>query len=313
MYFFGYGYAYRECLQDYFRLSGNTPLLPRFAFGNWWSRFFAYSDVSYLALMKRFQEENIPLSVAVLDMNWHITDVAPGEGKGWTGFSWNTDLFPKPDAFIKNLHELGLKVTLNLHPAEGIQPHEKAYAEAAAVLKRDPETHFPIAFDFCNPEFIETYFDTLIQPLEKDGVDFWWIDWQQGETSRIPGADPLWLLNHFHFQHSGNEKRRPMIFSRYAGPGSHRYPVGFSGDTVISWASLNFQPYLTATAANIGFGWWSHDIGGHCGGRKDEELMTRWVQFGVFFSFISLHRPTNLFNVTEPCKYSAPAFCIIKR
>ena len=313
LYFFGYGYAYRECLQDYFRLSGNTPLLPRFAFGNWWSRFFAYSDVSYLALMKRFQEENIPLSVAVLDMNWHITDVTPGEGKGWTGFSWNTDLFPKPDAFIKNLHELGLKVTLNLHPAEGIQPHEKAYAEAAAVLKRDPETHFPIAFDFCNPEFIETYFDTLIQPLEKDGVDFWWIDWQQGETSRIPGADPLWLLNHFHFQHSGNEKRRPMIFSRYAGPGSHRYPVGFSGDTVISWASLNFQPYLTATAANIGFGWWSHDIGGHCGGRKDEELMTRWVQFGVFSPVMRLHSTSNLFNGKEPWKYSEPAFSIIKR
>ena len=313
LYFFGYGYAYRECLQDYFRLSGRTPLLPRFVFGNWWSRFFAYSDVSYIELMKRFQEENIPLSVAVLDMNWHITDISPGEGKGWTGFTWNNDLFPQPDAFIEKIHDMGLKLTLNLHPAEGIQPYEKAFVEAAVALNRNPDKRFPISFDFCDQDFIKTYFEKLIQPLEKDGVDFWWIDWQQGKTARMPGADPLWLLNHFHFLHSGNAKKRPLIFSRYAGPGSHRYPVGFSGDTVISWASLNFQPFLTATAANIGFGWWSHDIGGHCGGRKDEELMTRWVQFGVFSPIMRLHSTSNLFNGKEPWKFSEPASSIIKR
>ncbi|MGL3600341.1 TIM-barrel domain-containing protein, partial [Veillonella sp. ZSJB6] len=83
------------------------------------------------------------------------------------------------------------------------------------------------------------------------------------------GLDPLWMLNHYHAADIARDGDRPIIFSRYSGPGSHRYPVGFSGDTLISWASLAFQPYFTATASNIGYGWWSHDIGGHYRGSKD--------------------------------------------
>ena len=83
--------------------------------------------------------------------------------------------------------------------------------------------------------------------------------------------------------------RRPLTFSRYAGIGSHRYPIGFSGDTHITWESLDFQPYFTATASNAGYGWWSHDIGGHFKGYKDDELATRWVQLGVFSPIIRLH------------------------
>lgn len=70
---------------------------------------------------------------------------------------------------------------------------------------------------------------TLHHPLEDEGVDFWWIDWQQGTHSRIPGIDPLWMLNHFHFIDAIRRMGRPMTFSRYAGPGSGRYPIGFSG------------------------------------------------------------------------------------
>mgnify|MGYP002799341650 FL=1 len=66
-------------------------------------------------------------------------------------------------------------------------------------------------------------------------MDFWWIDWQQGTNCKVEGLDPLWILNHYHFLDNGRDGKRPMIFSRYAGPGSHRYPVGFSGDTLITW------------------------------------------------------------------------------
>ena len=119
------------------------------------------------------------------------------------------------------------------------------------------------------------------------------------------GIDPLWMLNHFHFLDSGREGRRPLTFSRYAGPGSHRYPVGFSGDTVISWASLEFQPEFTATASNIGYGWWSHDVGGHLFGVRDDELATRWVQLGLFSPILRLHSSSNPFLVKEPWMYPA--------
>ncbi len=307
LYFFGYGYAYDDCLRDFFHLAGQTPLLPRYVFGNWWSRFYPYNERDYKTLMDRFAAEKIPLSVAVLDMDWHITEVDPRHGKGWTGYTWNRKLFPEPEKFLEQLHRRDLKAPLNLHPAEGIQPHEAQYPQACAALGRDSTQGLPIHFDFCDPAFIRVYFEQLLHPEEDRGVDFWWVDWQQGDTARFRGADPLWLLNHFHHLNSARGEKRPLIFSRYAGPGSHRYPIGFSGDSVISWASLDFQPFFTAAAANIGYGWWSHDIGGHCGGAKDEELMVRWLQFGVFSPIMRLHSTSNLFNGKEPWKYGESA------
>jgi alpha-glucosidase (family GH31 glycosyl hydrolase) len=307
LYFFGYGYAYRQCLCDFFHLCGKTPLLPRYALGNWWSRFYPYSDTEFNALMDRFAAEEVPLSVVVLDVDWHIRDIDPAYGKGWTGYTWNSKLFPDPKDFISGLHSRKLKVTLNLHPAEGVQPHEEMYGPMARALGRDPSKNQPIHFDFCDPSFIKAYFSFLHHPQEENGVDFWWIDWQQGSFSKIPGADPLWMLNHYHFLDSSKNGNRPMILSRYAGLGSHRYPVGFSGDSVISWASLQFQPYFTATAANIGYGWWSHDIGGHIGGSKDDELMVRWLQFGVFSPIMRLHSTSSLFNGKEPWKFGEQA------
>lgn len=94
-----------------------------------------------------------------------------------------------------------------------------------------------------------------------------------------------------------------MTFSRYAGPGSHRYPVGFSGDTIVTWKSLDFQPYFTVNAANIGYGWWSHDIGGHMMGCKDDELVARWTQFGVYSPIMRLHSSRSAFNGKEPWRF----------
>lgn len=94
-----------------------------------------------------------------------------------------------------------------------------------------------------------------------------------------------------------------MTFSRYAGPGSHRYPIGFSGDTHITWESLDFQPYFTTTATNIGYGWWSHDIGGHMLGYKDDELTARWTQYGIFSPIMRLHSSCSEFNGKEPWRF----------
>lgn len=312
LYFFGYGLEYQRCLNDFFKLSGNTPLLPRWVLGNWWSRFYPYSERSYNELIERFKKEEIPLSVAVLDMDWHITDVKPEEGKGWSGFTWNTELFPDSKRFLENMHRYNLKVSMNLHPAEGIQPHEKYYSSACHNLGRDEKLRYSIPMDFTDPDFVRTYFEIMLYPLEREGVDLWWIDWQQGNKDRFPGADPLWFLNHYHFLDQAKDGNRGVTFSRYAGAGGHKYPIGFSGDTIISWNSLKFQPYFTATAANIGYGWWSHDIGGHCSGVRDEELFVRWVQLGVFSPIMRLHSTSNLFNGKEPWKYGQRAEKILK-
>jgi len=284
-YLFAYGHDYRTAIRDFYRISGSTPLLPRWALGNWWSRFYPYSADEYLALMDRFKEEQVPLSVAVVDVDWHLIHderVQATGSSGWTGYTWSDSLFPDPENFMAEIHRRKLKITLNDHPADGVYSFEDAYENMAKALNHDTSRKDPIPFDITNRSFCDAYFDILRRPIERQGNDFWWLDWQQGKHSRVPGLDPLWMLNHFSFLDNSYGGKRPLHFSRFAGPGSHRYPVGFSGDTVVSWATLRFQPEFTNTASNIGYGWWSHDIGGHQAGIRDDELGTRWLQYGVF-------------------------------
>lgn len=306
IYFFGYGRRYREAVHDFQKLSGPAPLLPRFALGNWWSRYYRYSQDEYLDLMDRFKSEGIPFTTSVIDMDWHLVDdVDPRFGSGWTGYTWNRKLFPDHRAFLEGLHDRGLKTTLNVHPRDGIRAFEEPYAKAAATVGVDAEAQEPVEFDLTNPRFVRAYFD-MHHDLETEGVDFWWLDWQQGGVTRQPGLDPLWVLNHLHYLDSGRDGRWPLTFSRFAGPGSQRYPVGFSGDTVVTWKSLKFQPYFTATASNIGYGWWSHDIGGHMFGYRDEELEARWYQLGVFSPINRLHSTCSPFSGKEPWNFHEP-------
>ena len=307
LYFFGYGHRYIEAVRDFYRLTGPTPLLPRFAMGNWWSRYYRYTQDGYLALMDRFKREGIPFTTSVIDMDWHrVDDVDPKYGSGWTGYSWNRELFPDPPAFLADLHRRGLRTTLNVHPRDGVRAFEDAYPEVAKRVGIDPATEENVEFDLTNPDFVDAYFD-MHHRMEAEGVDFWWLDWQQGGVTDIPGLDPLWMLNHMHYLDSGRGGNWPLTFSRYAGPGSHRYPVGFSGDTIVTWESLAFQPQFTATASNIGYGWWSHDIGGHMFGYRDEELEVRWYQLGAFSPINRLHSTDSPFNGKEPWNFHGDA------
>jgi len=198
LYFFGYGHDYYACLRDFSKVAGRVPMLPRYALGNWWSRYWAYSAGELLALMDAFKARHVPLSVCIVDMDWHIVDTG-NDSSGWTGYTWNQDLFPEPPSFIAGLHERGLKTALNLHPAEGVHPHEAQYAKMAELMDVNPQKEAPIPFDIGDPQFTKAYFEQVHHPYEEQGIDFWWLDWQQGTVSGLPGLDPLWWLNHLHF------------------------------------------------------------------------------------------------------------------
>lgn len=339
-YFWGYGFRYLDAVKDLYRLTGVPPMLPAYALGNWWSRYHKYTQEEYQKLIERFEQEDIPFSVSVVDMDWHIVDIpeelqekdAPKNGfynlsNGWTGYSWNKELFPDYKSFLKFLKDKCLRTSLNLHPHAGVRRHEDMYAEMARSCGIDPESGEPVRLDILSPEFMEKYFDILHHPYEEAGVDFWWMDWQQGTSywwiheenkdgkmrDEREVLDPLWMLNHLHIADIKRNGKRPMFFSRYAGPGSQRYPVGFSGDTYVTWASLDFQPYFTVTASNIGYGWWSHDIGGHMGGFRDDELITRWLQFGVFSPINRLHSSSTEFIRKEPWCFEEKTERIMKQ
>jgi alpha-glucosidase len=321
LYFFGYGHDFRKALGDYVRVAGRIPLPPRFALGAWWSRYWDYSDQELDELVKGFHENNVPLDVFVIDMGWHIShdqldamgekDQA-GEGLGWTGYTWNKTLFPDPDDFLARLHAEGLKTTLNLHPASGVQPWEQAYPAMAKAMGIDPATRKYVPFDITDKKFATNYMNLLHHPLEKQGIDFWWLDWQQHQSTNMPGVMPTWWLNYVHFTDQQREGKRPLLFHRWGGLGNHRYQIGFSGDTVSVWDSLAFQPWFTATAANVGYAYWSHDIGGHMPGPVEPELFTRWVQFGAFSPILRTHTTKNPETERRIWAYPEPYSSILR-
>lgn len=310
-YIFAYGKDYRATVNAFYQISSPVPIVPRYALGVWWSRYHKYTQQEYLDLMDRFKAEHIPVTVATIDMDWHWVDIKKDLGVdygGWTGYSWNTNFFPDYKAMLKKLKEDNLHITLNLHPADGVRHYEDMYEQMAKAVDMDPAKKEPVPFKCGSAKHWNAYFDVLHKPYEADGVDFWWIDWQQGLKSDMNGLDPLVALNHYHYHDNAENGQLPMILSRYAGLGSHRYPLGFSGDTWVNWKVLDFQPYFTNTAANAAYTWWSHDIGGHMFGVRDDDLYLRWVQYGVFSPILRLHSTQNPMGGKEPWKYRDDVF-----
>ncbi|MCB9858745.1 MAG: DUF5110 domain-containing protein [Phycisphaerales bacterium] len=308
-YIFAYGHDYKAALADFTAVTGRVPLPPRYAFGTWWSRYWAYSADELRTLVNEFDANKVPLDVLVIDMDWHLD--------GWTGYTWNRKYFPDPDGFLKEMHHRGLKTTLNLHPADGVGKHEAQFAEMCKAMGLDPEKTDRIPFDSTDPTFVDAYFNVLHHPLEKQGIDFWWMDWQQGAETKVAGLDPLPWLNYLHWtdmaRRAKETGRRPLIFSRWGGLGNHRYQIGFSGDTFCNWQSLAFQPFFTATAGNVGFGYWSHDIGGHQPGRVDPELYARWIQFGAMSPILRTHTTKNPEAERRIWKFPAEAYDAAKK
>lgn len=288
-YFLAYGHDYKAALRDFTLFAGKMPLPPRYAFGYWWSRYWPYSDKELRTLVKNFRAYDIPLDVLVIDMDWHYTD---GDRGGWTGWSWNRTLFPDLAKFLRWLDGKGIRSTFNLHPADGVQCGEDSYADVARDMGIAPASKQTVPWVSSDKKFIRSIFRRILTPMERDGVDFWWLDWQQQPTDpAVEGLSNTWWLNYVFFSDmEKNRDVRPMLYHRWGGLGNHRYQIGFSGDASITWASLDFQPYFNSTASNVLYGYWSHDIGGHhMADRIDPELYIRWMQFGAMSPVMRTH------------------------
>ena len=223
-----------------------------------------------------------------------------GEQIGWSGFTFDAHLFANHTEFLRWCKTLGLRNTLNVHPASGIQPWEETYEAMARAMGVDPSSGRYVPFNETDKRYISAWFNLTMRPLEEAGIDLWWLDWQQGEdfVHDIPGFNPTFQLNYlfytdpFHWDVSG---KRNALLHRWGGLGNHRYQIGFSGDVTPNWESLSFQPYFTATAANVGYTFWSHDLGGHT--RPTEpELYTRWLQWGAFSPVFRTHCTKDVAN-----------------
>ncbi len=296
-YLFGYGTDFRGAFQALASISGPASLPRRCTLGAWYSRYWPYTSEDYRGIVKEYEQHGFPLDVMVMDMDWHINDSAraPGAIKSrsdnqvWTGYTWDRELLPDAEKLLDDLHRQGLAVTLNDHPANGVQPHEEMYAAFMKAMGKPANKGEIIPFDAADRNYLETFYKYTHANLEKDGVDFWWLDWQQERDTRgIAGLTNLEWLNHYFYQRAREDGKRGQSFSRWGGWGDHRNPIHFSGDADTGWDMLAFQVPFTSVAGNVGCFFWSHDIGGHQGGRN-EESYTRWCQFGAFSAALRSH------------------------
>jgi alpha-glucosidase (family GH31 glycosyl hydrolase) len=283
-YFFCYGTNFKTGLKDFINVFGPIPMVPRWAFGLWFSRWYAYTDKQFLAIAKRFKKEKIPLDVMVMDTDWRKAV--------WGGFDWNRKYFPKPRQALKTLKRMGLKITLNDHPGynncDPLPPGDTKIGKLEKIYKERP-FEGSYACNWSRKSDVRIWKRICLSPVFDDGMDFWWIDgWAK---SAFPGSDSQnWLNRHYFELCEEKTKKRGFILSRWGGVGSHRYPVQFSGDTKSDWPTLAFQIAFTACSGNLGAAYWSHDIGGFYGNEPlPDELFIRWFQFGALSPVLRLH------------------------
>ena len=305
-YLFGYGTDYRVALKSLTTIGGPIPLPRKYALGLWYSRYWPFTADAFKQIVEEYEQHGFPLDTMVMDMGWHLNAV-PASLKGkvdtWTGYTWDNNLIPDPVGLLKWMHDRGLHVTLNEHPAAGIQPHETMYGDFMKAMGQDASKNETIPFDAGDKHYLDTFYAHTHTPLEKQGVDFWWLDWQQYPKTRSnPDWDNLRVLNWYNYQHSSGDNQRGQSFSRWAGWGDHRYPIHFSGDADTGWAMLAAEVPFTSTAGNVGCFFWSHDIGGHMGGRN-EESYARWCQFGAMSAALRSHSTMDKTTDRRPWNY----------
>ena len=223
IYVFMYKDDFNLALKDYFKLTGNPLLIPRYALGNWWSRNTTYDEESLKELVGDFERRNVPLAVVLLDKDWHYRDI--GNYKNLhTGFTFNKELFPNPSEVSKYLHEHNIRLGLEIDPTEGIYPHETYYAQACSYLGINGDKI--IVFDPLNPKLLDVYFKLFLHPLEALGVDFFWHDYK-GDNNALK----LLAYNHFNYKDIGrNPAKRSIMLSRNGIYASHQYRVLYAGE-----------------------------------------------------------------------------------
>ncbi|MDD5065553.1 MAG: glycoside hydrolase family 31 protein [bacterium] len=326
LFFSGYGPDYQRGLDEFSRIFGKAPLVPVWAWGFWYSRWFAYTQDEFIGLVKKYRSSGIPLDVMVVDSDWRKNV--------WNGYDWSPKHFPNPKKFIRQMKALGVKLTLNDHPgynsSEPLPASDTHFPQVKKVLKKDPGKEWQC--NWGDRKEVRAFLDILIKPKLKMGIDFWWIDgWgadgiyrneeffekhRNADKMALGSAgyetlNPQIWLNYFYYRATAEvTKKRPLVLTRWGGIGSHRYPAWFSGDTFSTWKTLKYQVYFTATAANVQTHYWSHDLGGFLGHKISGKLFLRWTQFGAFSPVMRTHSEH---GIREPWNFDKETLDIFRK
>jgi len=294
------GESWEDILDQYTNLTGKQPMIPRWALGNFSSRFGYHSQKEVEETIQKFKEDSIPVDAVILDLYWFGKEM-----KGTMGnLEFERDSFPEPKKMISKLAEQGVKTILVTEPF--ILTTSKRWDEAVAqkVLATDKKGN-PFTYDFYfgntglvdvfKPE-AQTWFWNIYKDLAKLGVAGWWGDLGEPEVhpaalQHVNGsADEVHnIYGHYWAKllYDGYKKdfpqTRPFILMRAGAAGSQRFGlIPWSGDVSRSWGGLQSQPEIALQMGLQGLAYMHSDLGGFAGDVQNDQLYVRWLQYGVF-------------------------------
>jgi alpha-glucosidase (family GH31 glycosyl hydrolase) len=311
-YVFGYGHDYQQGLSDLATLTGPSTLLPRWAYGVWYSEYYDHSaaDIEN-TIVPKFRADGVPLDVLVTDTDFKSPST-------WDGWEMDPAKFPDPKGFFDWSAQQGLHNSLNIHPSITGDDPQFAQAQATAKGKLTDTGNNTYTFDWGDPNQLKAYFD-LHRTMEQQGADVWWLDWCcDASVSTLQGVTPDAWINQQYVNDGAKSGQRSFAFSRAFGslPQGNYNPTGlptgpwadkrttahFTADTTSSWATLQDEVgYTPGESASTGLSNVTHDIGGfnndgtqakgaEPGSTKlPDDLYARWVQFGTFQPVDRLH------------------------
>ncbi|MFB9051557.1 TIM-barrel domain-containing protein [Formosa undariae] len=289
-----------DIIDNYTELTGKQPMPPRWALGNFSSRFGYHSEAETRATISKFKDEEIPVDAVILDLYWFGKEV-----KGTMGnLAFDTDSFPMPKKMIEDFDKEGVNTILITEPFVLTTSSRWQEAVEQDALAKDSLGHpFTYDFFFGNTGLVDIYsksgfdwFSNVYKDLFQMGVSGIWGDLGEpevhpkellhatgtaDEVHNIYGHD--WARLVYESSLKVHSKVRPFVLMRAGYSGSQRYGlIPWSGDVNRTWGGLQSQPEIALQMGMQGLGYMHSDLGGFAGDNLDDELYVRWLQYGVF-------------------------------
>ncbi len=298
-----------ETLTD---LTGHAPVMPKWALGFWQCKLRYESQEELLAVARKYYENNIPVSVIVIDY-FHWTEQGD--------YRFDPAYWPNPKEMAEELHKMGMKLMVSMWPT--INEKSIHYTEmvdqnmlirTASGSNRVFDFYGPQAeIDPTNPETREYVYQKLKEGYLDNGVDLLWFDEAEPEIHpehfdnlilHIGRGDAVGLLYPNYYSKlvydgmKAEGKEEIVTLSRCAYLGAQKYgTLVWSGDIPSTFDSLRRQIKSGLNMAMCGIPWWTTDIGGFYGGDGESkifrELIVRWFEYGVFCPVMRLHGSRN--------------------
>ncbi len=297
-YYFFYGPELNRVIADYRQLTGEAPLLPKWAYGYWQCRERYHTQKEILDVGAEFRKRKLPVDALVQDWQYW--------GKyGWNAMKFDESNYPDPKGMMDQFHAMDEHVPISVWSRFGEDSDVYKRMNAKKLLIRGTDW-----MDFFNPEGQIAFWSEVNKGLFVDGLDGWWMDAAEPEFDILKGrqtflgsgesvrnAYPLYVTKAiYEGQRGTTDRKRVVIFTRSAFSGQQRYAaISWSGDISANWITFQRQIPAGLNFSMSGLPYWTTDGGGFFR-PKDQytneayhELLIRWFQYAAFCPIFRVH------------------------